>query len=114
MADKKSSLELDFPEPDYDHLDLAFQDSDDNSTSCCKSSVDDDKLGKKKGAPIVSQYILGTLVVRIVAARDLEVRVKHLETHWEKTRSVYSVLCNLIGLPFHNSTVPRFFLSPEK
>jgi hypothetical protein len=75
MAEKKSPLELDFPEPDYDHLDLAFQDSDDNSTSCRKSTVDD-KLGKKKGAPIVSQYILGTLVVRIVAARDLEVRVK--------------------------------------
>jgi hypothetical protein len=111
MAEKKSPLELDFPEPDYDHLDLAFQDSDDNSTSCCKSSVDDDKLGKKKGAPSVSQYILGTLVVRIVAARDLEVRAKQVESHRKKKRSVYS---ELVGQPFYHSALPRFFWSPEK
>ncbi len=55
------------PEPEYDHLDLSFEDAG-------SRGEDYDELGKpiKKEATTQSLYILGTLVVRVVAARDLE------------------------------------------
>ena len=56
------------PEPDYDYLDLSFVSMDDDYD-------EDDELKKtKKGKKMpFPQYICGTLIVRIVAARDLEV-----------------------------------------
>ena len=74
MTDSKAKL--DFPDPDYDHL--VFQGAD--SSDCCKSAHDE--YPPKKGQ-IVPEYILGTLVIRIVAARDLEVRVNiWMEIDW--------------------------------
>jgi len=65
------SNETDLPDPEYDHLDLSFDDLDDvegnqvwNDPVCKKAS---DKLGQS-----YSEYILGTLIIRVVAARDLE------------------------------------------
>ena len=62
-----------FLEADYDHLDAALEDVNcGKQTNASVSKAVDDNLGKKQ--PQVSEYILGTLVVRVVAARDLEVR----------------------------------------
>jgi hypothetical protein len=52
------------PEPDYDHLDLSF-------ASMMEDEEDDLKKGTKKGAAASQSYIVGTLIVRVVAARDL-------------------------------------------
>ena len=54
------------PEPDYDHLDISF--------ASMKDGDDDDDLKKgiKGSMPVQQQYIVGTLIVRVVAARDLE------------------------------------------
>lgn len=52
------------PEPDYDHLDLSF-------ASMMEEDEDDLKKGTNKGAVSLS-YIVGTLIVRVVAARDLQ------------------------------------------
>ena len=68
MTDLKSNG-LDFPEPDYDHL--LFQET--GSSDCCKAASHDEEVSLKKQSKIVQDYILGTLVIRIVAARDLEV-----------------------------------------
>ena len=67
---------MDLPEPDYDHLDLNLQAIDENSSSdsCCKASVGDDLKKGAKGGTQQPQYILGTLVIRVVACRGLEVR----------------------------------------
>ena len=68
MTDLKSNG-LDFPEPDYDHL--LFQETD--SSDCCKAASHDEEVPLKKMSQSVPDYILGTLVIMIVAARDLEV-----------------------------------------
>ena len=68
MTDLKSNG-LDFPEPDYDHL--LFQET--GSSDCCKAASHDEEVPLKKMSRSVADYILGTLVIRIVAARDLEV-----------------------------------------
>jgi hypothetical protein len=57
----------DLPNPDDDYPDLTIGDSSDPT----KFEKPD---GKKGASAEVPQYILGTLVVRVVAARDLEVR----------------------------------------
>jgi hypothetical protein len=59
-----------FSEPDYDHLDLSFATMED-----CDEADDlkKPKKGGKGGIQPPPQYIVGTLIVRIVAARDLEV-----------------------------------------
>ena len=77
MADKASGSasmpdDMGFPEPDYDHLDMMSFSSE--TASVAKKAIDEDDVCKK-GESVTPQYILGTLVVRVVAARDLEVRV---------------------------------------
>lgn len=60
------------PDPDVDFADLDEQDSSEDPTAFVKPGK---KEGlEKKGSQVqnVPQYILGTLVVRVVAARDLE------------------------------------------
>ncbi len=60
------------PDPDVDFADLDEQDNSDDPTAFVKPGK---KEGvEKKGSLVqnVPQYILGTLVVRVVAARDLE------------------------------------------
>lgn len=59
-----------FSEPDYDHLDLSFATMEE-----CDDADDlkKPKKGRKTGIQPPPHYIVGTLIVRIVAARDLEV-----------------------------------------
>jgi hypothetical protein len=58
------------PDPDDDYPDLAESGASSNDpTNFAKPTKD----GLKKGESDVPQYILGTLVVRVVAATDLEV-----------------------------------------
>jgi len=57
------------PEPDYDHLDLSFATMEDYDEA---DDLKKPKKGGKGGIPPKPQYIVGTLIVRIVAARDLE------------------------------------------
>jgi hypothetical protein len=64
-----------FPEPDYDHLDRMSFSSETASLAKKASGEEDEDDLCKKGESVTSQYIIGTLVVRVVAARDLEVRV---------------------------------------
>lgn len=81
----------DLPEPDYDHLDFACrQDDGDND-----NQSDDDGYPKKPHAKKQSQhdgsqsqatpseppYILGTLIVRVVAARDLPPDTNNRQHH---------------------------------
>jgi hypothetical protein len=63
--------DLELPDPDDDYPDLTPSDSD-NPSNFVKPGKDG--LEKGKSDTDVPQYILGTLVVRVVAARDLEVR----------------------------------------
>jgi len=71
LSHASNELETSLPEPEYDHLDLSFNDLDDVEGNAvwddpvCKKSTE--KLGQS-----YSEYILGTLIIRIVAARDLE------------------------------------------
>jgi hypothetical protein len=79
MTDKASGSasmpdDLGFPEPDYDHLGrISFSNETASSAKKASDEEDEDDLCKK-GESVTPQYILGTLVVRVVAARDLEVR----------------------------------------
>lgn len=69
------SLYEDLPEPNYDHLDASFMEEGKDGNDY-RDEQDDDDLKKKKPSKKmveVPRYILGTLVVRVVAARDLEV-----------------------------------------
>jgi hypothetical protein len=75
MTDKASGsasmpADMDFLEPDYDHLDRTSF----SSETASLAKKDEDDLCKK-GESVTPEYILGTLVVRVVAARYLEVRV---------------------------------------
>ena len=64
---------LDLPDPDECFDDLAFGDSND-PTEFVKPGKKDG-LQKGFGMDESSRYILGTLIIRVVAARDLQVRV---------------------------------------
>lgn len=66
-AEQQQDEEDTFSEPDYDYLDLSFATMEDADEA-------DDLKKPKKGvtSPPAPQYIVGTLIVRIVAARDLE------------------------------------------
>lgn len=55
---------VELPDPDYDHLEFTLTDNDDCGFK--KKKGDAEKTTK------ISQYILGTLVVRVVAARNLQ------------------------------------------
>jgi hypothetical protein len=77
MSDNPSGLaslplsldETPLPDPDDDFLDLN-EGAKDDPTKFVKPGKDGLEKG---GSPDVPEYILGTLVVRVVAARDLEV-----------------------------------------
>lgn len=58
------------PDPEDDYLDFTFDDTETETLWVEDSSTCKDKGGKDPG---VSHYILGTMIVRVVAARDLEV-----------------------------------------
>jgi hypothetical protein len=79
MTDKASGsasmpAAMGFPEADYDHLNsMSFSSETASLAKKAGDKEDDDDLCKK-GESFTSQYILGTLVVRVVAARELEVR----------------------------------------
>jgi hypothetical protein len=75
MPSNVSLDDTDLSEPNYDHLDLSYANSSSSSTepSCSMAKAKSyDDLSKKGSEPVISEYILGTLIVRVVAARDLE------------------------------------------
>lgn len=82
------------PEPEYDHLDLSFHDMASEGDGNVEGSFWD---APQKSAPCYSQYILGTLVVRVVAARDLEVRSRESSTPLSVLNFVYLIpnVCSL-------------------
>lgn len=71
-ASHSAGLEsLDLPDPDESYDDLTLGDNND-PTEFVKPGKKD---GLEKGFPseVSPQYILGTLIIRVVAARDLQV-----------------------------------------
>lgn len=61
----------DLPEPDYDHLSLAYLDNNHEQDFNCPQKPG--KSEQKEKSPLEDPpYILGTLVVRVVAGRDLQ------------------------------------------
>ena len=86
-----ASLSADDDEPDYDYLDsggMSGQRSSDGEGRRGSSTLDgsndptnftkpgkDVSVSKQSTSNVVDQYFLGTLIVRVVAARNLEVCV---------------------------------------